>query len=470
MALHTVRGGSYNSKTAARNRRRAAARRRSRWARMSAGTKALRIAKRNSRIVKMLKPPLKMYEWSTPTLTGTDGAYAFSPTSSETSCWMPIISRTTGVETGPPIVANDQFAWVAPRSQQAPATAHIHIGDVHWATEWNRNGIGDTKDGACIWAAMFDAGLGVTTTTAANRRAMEAMNPHVFAISVPLNHVPRTDDIGSMKHRITSEIYSRSLSVHYAFRIMDAQEPCFKYPSIDRSEQTVNIDVYMISLPIKQAVSNTLLRDAEQLDTTPYATVTTSAMPAYRQFIRNMFKYNILVGARRDNYNHASPLRPGARGQEPMDNPGGNIMSGTTYTPLVTDTPQKYEDERRGHPFKVLMKRSYRLGAHGVSDPFAVYQVEDRMVLHLGKEKFDDPDDTTVSDDQNTFSMSDKEIRLLVIHNGSVYQCPADVAGDDDSTGTAILPTYTQSAYASTPNEAATVWCKAEVHHFFTDT
>lgn len=454
MALHNFNRANYNSKSAARNRRRAASRRKKAWRRKSSGAKALILAKKNARLCKRLKPPMRYTEWTTPIYVG--GRWR-----TDEPCWMPVVSRLCVDDVAPGV--DHESKYILPRYYGSNASPiHINIGSTQWIAAFNADGLGYHPDGATIWDAMFDNGKFDD-----NAKIIDLPNRigTVCAISSPINQVRFSNlEDKTLDMRSADEIYSHRLEFNYSIRIADAKQNSVHLPVVDRGLQPVNVSLYLVRWPVnKSTCTNQVLHDFHALNTDPYGTVNPLAID-YRNQIHNMFKNNPLLYPKRTNTSYATmKLRPGPKGAEIQENPELVPVFPIVAPPTAADLAINDEvDERRirALPFKVIATKHHRLGTHGTSDILAKYETSGQFVLKLGKEKF-----FAGAGEASAYMFEEYEYRVICVHNGTCHYTTA-TAAPHPVTGN--LPTYPTGTTPPLDNTENRVYMKTQVKHWFT--
>lgn len=447
MALYNIRGNSWNSQTARRNRRKAARRRKARYKRLPTAVKALRIARANKREVDKLRPKLKYYPWVRPVCTD------FPVGSDAYEHWMPMCSRlrtTTGL-------ANKVLG------RHTNSLSVNAIDSTGWRAAFNVEGTGLHPDGICIWDWILDNGVSDELSTTGDA-LVDSIDPIVVAVSAPLNHVP-FDPLGKdcLRTRASNSIYSHLIQIPFGLRVRDAASPDINGPSVDRGLQPTNITMMLIRVPITVGDTdrNTAFRDDQSLDSNPYQTNVSNTN--VRGMIQEMFEFNILSGPKRPNHNLLDlKLRPGIHNVRSVNNP----PAFSPYTPGLTNNRYTGSHSYRVRKFDVLAKKTYRLGTHGTSDILANYEVHDQFTLKLGRETFDHDCGGTPGDQTKAiyaYAMAGYEYRLVMIHNGATTYSTAT------SAATASTEATYPTCYDNKSDLHNRVYCHAKVKHWFTE-
>jgi hypothetical protein len=458
MALHNFRKRNYNSKIAAWRRVLRARQRRRRWNRRSTGSKALAIARRNARLVKPLRPPMRYLEFVTPIMTNNEWA-------TDEPCWMPVVSRICNAT--PEVGVHGESKFVAPRyTGSNPSQYQVNISSTEWKAAFNGDGLGWHPNGACIWDAMFDNNKHPSTVTGDQCR--ERLST-VCAISTPLNQLEYAlEDYPTKDHRYrqSNRIHSHRLEFNYSIRIADASDDTIHAPVVNRGLQPVNITMMLVAFPVNNHICpNNHMRDACVLGTDPYNNAG-AGTNIFRDQIHNMFKWDPLLLTKRSNTEFRDlPLRTGSKSAETGNSVSkvGSFPVNTLNASSMLSNLQTDEAKIRNYPFKVLASKHYRLGTHGTSDILAKYEVDDKFVLKLGYEDFDHI--TSDLGHKTAYTFDKWEYRVICIHNGCAW-VRTPITAASTSGDAPVYPTCTPPS----DNTENRVYMKTQVRHWFTST
>ena len=157
---------------------------------------------------------------------------------------------------------------------------------------------------------------------------------------------------------------------------------------------------------------------------------------------------------------------------EPLIDPSA-IYGGTSqYTVALKDDVDSGGKRGRVLPFKVLGKKSVRLGAKDVANPLAKYEAE-MTFFWKGTLKWK-RDVSSGADTYGALHRTTKELRLVVLHNGMPVAFPAcdnsraaELNIDAAGAPTSVTPLSWNGTNGFDANKGNQVLCASRVTHIF---